>query len=104
MTESLLLRTLELEKWIDWTWLNNLELYNIMYNHTAAVSDEKDIIIPYEQSALLDQIYSQFNVINRIEGENGFEFKVSGKEERIEKMLSLLKRKCAKGGVSDTLK
>jgi GTPase len=112
----------KIDKLIDLTQLNKLKtnfpeavfisaekelriqnLLDEVIKKATAVNVEKDIIIPYEQSALLDQIYSQFNVINRIEGENGFEFKVSGKEERIEKMLSLLKRKCAKGGVSDTL-
>ena len=112
----------KIDKLIDLTQLNKLKtnfpeavfisaekelriqnLLDEVIKKATAENVEKDILIPYEQSALLDQIYSQFNVINRIEGENGFEFKVSGKEERIEKMLSLLKRKCAKGGVSDTL-
>jgi len=50
----------------------------------------KDILIPYDQSALLDQIYSQFNVISRKETDYGFEFKVSGKSDRIEKLLGIV--------------
>jgi len=71
-----------------------------------ATSDniETDILIPYNKSSLLDQIYGQLNVIDRKEGEEGFEFKVSGKSDRINKMINQLKNKCAKGGVSDTLK
>ena len=53
---------------------------------------ETEIVIPYEKSALLNQIYSQINVIERREAESGFEFKVSGKPERIEKLLSLIKK------------
>ncbi len=65
---------------------------------------EANITIPYNQSALIDQIYGQLNVLNRKDGDDGFEFKVSGKADRVNKMLNQLKSKCAKGGVSDTLK
>jgi GTPase len=65
---------------------------------------EAFITIPYNQSALIDQIYGQLNVVERKDGDDGFVFKVTGKADRINKMKNQLEGKCAKGGVSDTLK
>tara|TARA_S200000501_G_scaffold378726_1_gene443141 strand:+ start:711 stop:1997 length:1287 start_codon:yes stop_codon:yes gene_type:complete len=71
--------------------INNL-LNKIIFKATQNNIETK-ILIPYEKSGFLDQIYSQINVIERKEGEFGFEFKISGKPERIDRLLSLLKKK-----------
>ena len=65
---------------------------------------EISVKIPYERSALLNVLYEEIHVISREEDIDGFNFRVSGKPERIAKINSLLKNNSAKGGVSDTLK
>ena len=64
---------------------------------------EVEFLLPYDQSVLLNQIYRQLNVIYRKESDKGFRFKVSGKSNRINKIIDKLKKNSARGGVSDTL-
>lgn len=64
---------------------------------------DEEICIPYENSAILDQIYSNFIVCSRKEKKEGYVIKVSGRRERIENLKIKVEKIRAEYGAPDTL-